>query len=173
MSRRRSVCPYTGMARCISQCHDCVDGMGVPHQRGIPKCGLHPKYGCVSRNAKAVIANSVPLDSQTDLVDYGPTPCELLEIDLLRTRIYHVLKTLTQAEQFILDQRFGLSDGHSRTLEEVGSQLNTTRERIRQIEARALRKLRHPVRLSRLPRPEELLCVMSRPVTERDNRDTP
>ena len=61
-----------------------------------------------------------------------------------------VLKTLTPREEMVLKLRFGLEDGRSRTLEEVGKEFNVTRERIRQIEAKALRKLRHPSRSKRL-----------------------
>ena len=69
---------------------------------------------------------------------------------MLRERIQEVLYTLTERERQVLDMRFGLSNGYSRTLEEVGKLFNVTRERIRQIEAKALRKLRHPTRLRRL-----------------------
>jgi RNA polymerase primary sigma factor len=61
-----------------------------------------------------------------------------------------VLKTLTTREEKVLAMRFGLEDGHPHTLEEVGKEFNVTRERIRQIEAKALRKLRHPSRSKRL-----------------------
>jgi len=61
-----------------------------------------------------------------------------------------VLETLTERERQVLEQRFGLVDGYSRTLEEVGRQFKVTRERIRQIEAKALRKLRHPSRSKKL-----------------------
>ena len=61
-----------------------------------------------------------------------------------------VLKTLTPREERVLSLRFGLEDGHPRTLEEVGKEFNVTRERIRQIEAKALRKLRHPSRSKKL-----------------------
>jgi RNA polymerase primary sigma factor len=60
------------------------------------------------------------------------------------------LETLTDRERQVLDLRFGLSDGYARTLEEVGKQFNVTRERIRQIESKALRKLRHPSRVKKL-----------------------
>jgi RNA polymerase primary sigma factor len=69
---------------------------------------------------------------------------------LLREKIIDVLDTLTERERRVLSLRFGLVDGYSRTLEEVGKQFKVTRERIRQIEAKALRKLRHPSRSERL-----------------------
>jgi RNA polymerase primary sigma factor len=69
---------------------------------------------------------------------------------LLKDRLKEVLTTLTEREQEVLTLRFGLHDGYSRTLEEVGRKFNVTRERIRQIEAKALRKMRHPTRIRKL-----------------------
>jgi RNA polymerase primary sigma factor len=69
---------------------------------------------------------------------------------LLKEQIEDVLTTLTPREKRVLELRFGLEDGRSRTLEEVGVEFNVTRERIRQIEAKALRKLRHPSRSRKL-----------------------
>ena len=69
---------------------------------------------------------------------------------LLREKIIDVLDSLTERERNVLSLRFGLKDGYSRTLEEVGRQFKVTRERIRQIEAKALRKLRHPSRSDHL-----------------------
>jgi RNA polymerase primary sigma factor len=69
---------------------------------------------------------------------------------MLKERLKDVLDTLTSRERAVLDFRFGLTDGYSRTLEEVGKQFSVTRERIRQIEAKALRKLRHPTRMRKL-----------------------
>ena len=69
---------------------------------------------------------------------------------MLREQLSDVLSTLTPREEKVLRLRFGLEDGRSRTLEEVGREFNVTRERIRQIEAKALRKLRHPSRSRKL-----------------------
>ena len=69
---------------------------------------------------------------------------------MLKEKLADVLATLTERERHILEMRFGLVDGYERTLEEIGKQYNVTRERIRQIEAKALRKLRHPTRVRRL-----------------------
>ena len=77
-------------------------------------------------------------------------PMESTGFSLLRDRIRDVLDTLTEREREVLEQRFGLKDGYSRTLEEVGRQFHVTRERIRQIEAKALRKMRHPTRIRQL-----------------------
>ena len=77
-------------------------------------------------------------------------PSEMTAYSLLKERLKNVLHTLTSREREVLNLRFGLSDGYSRTLEEVGKQFTVTRERIRQIEAKALRKLRHPIRLRKL-----------------------
>jgi RNA polymerase primary sigma factor len=77
-------------------------------------------------------------------------PSDMTAIVLLKEKIRDVLETLTDRERQVLEQRFGLVDGYSRTLEEVGRQFRVTRERIRQIEAKALRKMRHPTRIRQL-----------------------
>jgi len=77
-------------------------------------------------------------------------PAEMTAFSLLREKIGDVLETLTTREQEVLGLRFGLDDGYPRTLEEVGRKFNVTRERIRQIEAKALRKMRHPTRIRKL-----------------------
>ncbi len=77
-------------------------------------------------------------------------PSDMTAIALLKEKIRDVLETLTDRERQVLEQRFGLVDGYSRTLEEVGRQFRVTRERIRQIEAKALRKMRHPTRIRQL-----------------------
>ena len=79
-----------------------------------------------------------------------PVPAEAAASTLLREQLVEVLETLTEREQKVLRLRFGLDDGRNRTLEEVGKVFNVTRERIRQIEAKALRKLRHPSRSRKL-----------------------
>ncbi|MBQ9592413.1 MAG: RNA polymerase sigma factor RpoD [Lachnospiraceae bacterium] len=79
-----------------------------------------------------------------------PVPAEAASFTLLREQLDEVLGTLTDREQKVLRLRFGLDDGRARTLEEVGKEFNVTRERIRQIEAKALRKLRHPSRSRKL-----------------------
>jgi len=80
----------------------------------------------------------------------SPAPSDEVSYTLLREQLNEVLHTLTPREEHVLKLRFGLEDGRSRTLEEVGKVFNITRERIRQIEAKALRKLRHPSRSKRL-----------------------
>ena len=82
--------------------------------------------------------------------DHIPVPAEQAAFTLLREQISEVLDTLTERERNVLRLRFGLDDGRGRTLEEVGKEFNVTRERIRQIEAKALRKLRHPSRSKKL-----------------------
>ena len=77
-------------------------------------------------------------------------PSEMTAYSMLKDRLQDVLDTLTERERQVLDYRFGLTDGYSRTLEEVGKKFTVTRERIRQIEAKALRKLRHPTRIRKL-----------------------
>ncbi|MEE1279459.1 MAG: RNA polymerase sigma factor RpoD [Oscillospiraceae bacterium] len=82
--------------------------------------------------------------------DDAPAPAEAASYTLLKEQISKVLSTLTPREEKVLRLRFGLEDGRQRTLEEVGKEFNVTRERIRQIEAKALRKLRHPGRSKKL-----------------------
>ena len=82
--------------------------------------------------------------------DEAPAPADAASHTLLREQLGEVLDTLTPREEKVLRLRFGLEDGRSRTLEEVGKEFNVTRERIRQIEAKALRKLRHPSRSKKL-----------------------
>ena len=79
-----------------------------------------------------------------------PAPAEAAAFSMLKEQLVEVLSTLTEREQKVLKLRFGLEDGRSRTLEEVGKEFDVTRERIRQIEAKALRKLRHPSRSKKL-----------------------
>lgn len=82
--------------------------------------------------------------------DNVPVPADAAAFTLLKEQLVEVLNTLTDREQKVLRLRFGLDDGRARTLEEVGKEFNVTRERIRQIEAKALRKLRHPSRSRKL-----------------------
>ncbi len=94
-------------------------------------------------------------DGDTRLGDFvedhtSPAPAEIATQELLKEQLDRVLDELTPREKRVLQLRFGLKDGHARTLEEVGQEFNVTRERIRQIEAKALRKLRHPSRSRRL-----------------------
>jgi RNA polymerase primary sigma factor len=94
-------------------------------------------------------------DGDTEFGDFiedkeASNPMELTAMNLLRDKLRDVLDTLSEREREVLEQRFGLGDGAGRTLEEVGKQFRVTRERIRQIEAKALRKLRHPTRIRKL-----------------------
>jgi RNA polymerase primary sigma factor len=78
------------------------------------------------------------------------SPSDVTSFSLLRDKLCDVLSSLNQRERKVLEMRFGLGDGFSRTLEEVGREFRVTRERIRQIEAKALRKMRHPTRIRQL-----------------------
>ena len=78
------------------------------------------------------------------------SPSDMTSFSLLKDKLGDVLGSLTERERKVLEQRFGLVDGYARTLEEVGKQFRVTRERIRQIEAKALRKMRHPTRIRQL-----------------------
>ena len=87
-----------------------------------------------------------------DFIEDGtaPSPSDVAESNMLKEQLIQVLNTLTPREEKVLRLRYGLDDSHPRTLEEVGKEFNVTRERVRQIEAKALRKLRHPNRLKKL-----------------------
>ena len=111
----------------------------------------------IMRVAQEPVSLETPIGEEEDshLGDFipdedAPVPAEAASHTLLREQLAGVLKTLTPREEKVLRLRFGLEDGRPRTLEEVGKEFNVTRERIRQIEAKALRKLRHPSRSKKL-----------------------
>ncbi len=111
----------------------------------------------ISKIAQEPVSLETPIGEEEDshLGDFipdedVPSPADAAAFSMLRDQLNEVLSTLTEREQEVLRLRFGLDDGRQRTLEEVGQQFNVTRERIRQIEAKALRKLRHPNRSKRL-----------------------
>ena len=111
----------------------------------------------IMRIAQDPVSLETPIGEEEDshLGDFipdedAPAPAEAASLVLLKEQINQVLSTLTDREEKVLRLRFGLEDGRSRTLEEVGQQFNVTRERIRQIEAKALRKLRHPNRSNKV-----------------------
>ena len=122
-----------------------LDGMNPERVREIMKIAQDP------------ISLETPVGEEEDshIGDFiedqeSPAPAEAASYELLREQLNEVLRTLTPREEQVLRLRFGLEDGRQRTLEEVGQQFNITRERIRQIEAKALRKLRHPSRSKKL-----------------------
>ena len=111
----------------------------------------------IMRVAQEPVSLETPIREEEDshLGDFIPDDEALAPDDaashiLLKEQLSNVLSTLTDREEKVLRLRFGLEDGRSRTLEEVGKEFNVTRERIRQIEAKALRKLRHPSRSKKL-----------------------
>ena len=111
----------------------------------------------IMRVAQEPVSLETPIGEEEDshLGDFipdddAPAPADAASATLLKEELAHVLKTLTPREERVLSMRFGLTDGHPHTLEEVGKEFNVTRERIRQIEAKALRKLRHPTRSKKL-----------------------
>ena len=111
----------------------------------------------ILRVAQEPVSLETPIGEEEDshLGDFIPdddalAPADAASMLLLKEQLGEVLKTLTAREEKVLSLRFGLEDGHPRTLEEVGKEFNVTRERIRQIEAKALRKLRHPSRSRKL-----------------------
>jgi len=111
----------------------------------------------ISKIAQEPVSLETPIGEEEDshLGDFipdddVPSPADAAAFSMLKDQLDEVLQTLTEREQQVLRLRFGLDDGRQRTLEEVGQQFQVTRERIRQIEAKALRKLRHPNRSKRL-----------------------
>ena len=111
----------------------------------------------IMRVAQEPVSLETPIGEEEDshLGDFipddgAPAPADAASHTMLREQLSDVLSTLTPREEKVLRLRFGLEDGRSRTLEEVGKEFNVTRERIRQIEAKALRKLRHPSRSKKL-----------------------
>ena len=119
-------------------------GTSVKEVKAIHKMALQP----VSLQAKLGDDDGVVGDLIPDVNSVNP--CEVTEGHLMRERMATVLSSLGLREREVIDYRFGLSDGYARTLEEVGRFFNVTRERVRQIEAKALRKLRHPSRMNLL-----------------------
>ena len=124
-----------------------ADTMGIPVERvrEVMKISLDP------------VSLETPIGEEEDshLGDFIQDEQVMVPVDaatytLLREQLSEALETLTEREQKVLRLRFGLDDGRPRTLEEVGREFNVTRERIRQIEAKALRKLRHPSRSRKL-----------------------
>ncbi len=125
----------------------------IGQQMGIPAVKVRE----VIKVAQLPISLELPMGEEGDahLGDFiedqnAIPPVDAASQQLLKEQVYDVLSTITQREQRVLELRFGLEDGRSRTLEEVGKEFKVTRERIRQIEAKALRKLRHPSRSRKL-----------------------
>ena len=122
------------------------------------KIGMSPeKVREIMKIAQDPVSLETPIGEEEDshLGDFipdddSPAPQEAASYAMLREQIREVLHTLTPREEHVLKLRYGLNDGRTHTLEEVGKEFNITRERIRQIEAKALRKLRHPSRSKRL-----------------------
>ncbi len=125
----------------------------IAHEMGIPVERVRE----IQKISQEPVSLETPIGEEEDSHlgdfiedDHMPTPQEAAAFTLLKEQINEVLATLTDREQKVLRLRFGLDDGRQRTLEEVGKEFNVTRERIRQIEAKALRKLRHPSRAKKL-----------------------
>jgi len=122
-----------------------VCGMKPAEIRAVKKMAQRPisLQSRVGDDGDACVGDLIPDRSSTN-------PCEATEGTLMREQLQDILATLSSREREVIDYRFGLSDGFGRTLEEVGRYFNVTRERVRQIEAKALRKLRHPSRMNLL-----------------------
>ena len=129
------------------QPEEIAEEMNMPVERGRE----------ILKIAQEPVSLETPIGEEEDshLGDFIPDddalePAEAASFTLLKEQLVEVLKTLTPREEKVLRLRFGIEDGRTRTLEEVGKEFNVTRERIRQIEAKALRKLRHPSRSKKL-----------------------
>lgn len=147
-----NICPFTGKPR--EDCGGC-QFLRLSHYNKKKACSLsifeyEKNNGSASgfRNYLRVILNTVSVGELDPPVESDPTD------DIHKKEIHEaldmVLSTLTDRERQILEMRFGLMDGNDHTLEDVGKSLHITRERVRQIEAQALRKLRHPTRMRKL-----------------------
>ncbi len=130
-----------------------------PHPEEVAKIMEMPvdKVREIMKIAQEPVSLETPIGEEEDshLGDFipddeAPAPAEAAAFTMLKEQLINVLDTLTPREEKVLRLRFGLDDGRARTLEEVGKEFNVTRERIRQIEAKALRKLRHPSRSKKL-----------------------
>lgn len=130
-----------------------------PHPEEVAKVMEMPvdKVREIMKIAQEPVSLETPIGEEEDshLGDFipddeAPAPAEAAAFTMLKEQLINVLDTLTPREEKVLRLRFGLDDGRARTLEEVGKEFNVTRERIRQIEAKALRKLRHPSRSKKL-----------------------
>ena len=124
---------------------------------GKPPKSLSEKVEEILKISQEPVSLETPIGEEEDshLGDFiedrnAPAPADAASFQLLKEQVSEVLDTLTERESRVLQLRFGLEDGRSRTLEEVGREFGVTRERIRQIEAKALRKLRHPTRSRKL-----------------------
>ena len=125
----------------------------IAEEMGIPE----DKVREIIKIAQEPVSLETPIGEEEDshLGDFipdddAPAPAEAAAFTMLKEQLMSVLSTLTPREEMVLKLRFGLEDGRARTLEEVGKEFKVTRERIRQIEAKALRKLRHPSRSRKL-----------------------
>ena len=129
----------------------------LPEEIAIEMGMTEDKVREIMKIAQEPVSLETPIGEEEDshLGDFipdedAPAPAESAAFTLLKEQLMEVLDTLTPREEKVLKLRFGLEDGRARTLEEVGKEFNVTRERIRQIEAKALRKLRHPSRSKKL-----------------------
>ena len=149
----------------IRDCQNRPDGMSVVDWcacNGLTKANYYYRLrrvrkACLEKIAQDPVSLETPIGEEDDshLGDFiqdedSPAPQDSAAHTLLREQLEEVMDTLTPREAMVLKLRFGLEDGKARTLEEVGKQFDVTRERIRQIEAKALRKLRHPSRSKKL-----------------------
>ena len=132
---------------CEPSAEEIAEELNMPAGRvkAILKIAMHPisLETPVGYNGNATIADFIEDESASEAV-------ELTQLNGLKDKIADVVATLTEREMGVIEMRFGMTDGIRRTLEEVGDRFQVTRERIRQIEAKAIRKLMHPLRLQKI-----------------------
>lgn len=152
MRKGPNICPLTGKPK--EDCGGC-QFLRMSHYKQMRACSLsifeYEKNNGSSvgfQNYLRVILNTVSVGNLDPPVEADPT--DDIHKKELHEALDRVLSTLTDRERQILEMRFGLMDGNTHTLEEVGKSLHITRERVRQIEAKAIRKLRHPTRMRKL-----------------------
>lgn len=152
MRKGPNICPLTGKPK--EDCGGC-QFLRMSHYKQMRACSLsifeyEKNNGSAVgfQNYLRVILNTVSVGNLDPPVEADPT--DDIHKKELHEALDRVLSTLTDRERQILEMRFGLMDGNTHTLEEVGKSLHITRERVRQIEAKAIRKLRHPTRMRKL-----------------------
>ena len=148
-THKRFMCPVSGERRDLDACSTCVEFAGGTRGR----CGLMTVAGHIRDSAHIgkQVERRKKAEEVFEMNKAAPrTPRDVAIIYDVFEAVHAVLKTLTEREREVISLRFGISSPRPLSLEDIGKRFNVSRERIRQIETRALRKLRHPARLRRL-----------------------
>ena len=148
-THKRFLCPVSGERRDLEACSTCVECTGGSRGR----CGLMTKAGRIrdSRHIAHLVERKKKAEEAFEQSKTAPrTPSEVASVIDVLNAVHSVLQTLTDREREVMELRFGISSERPLSLEDIGKRFNVSRERIRQIEVKALRKLRHPARLRKL-----------------------